>query len=46
MAIWFDRITKYYDAGLCTATMVCNAVVKGKITAEQYKEITGTDYNK
>ena len=41
MANWFDRIKKYYDAGLWTAKMVGNAVVKGKITAEQYKEITG-----
>ena len=46
MSNWFDRIKKYYDAGLWTAKMVGNAVVKGKITAEQYKEITGDDYNK
>lgn len=46
MANWFDRIKKYYDAGLCTKKMVGNAVVKKKITAEQYKEITGEDYNK
>jgi len=26
--------------------MVGNAVVKKKITVEQYKEITGEDYNK
>lgn len=46
MVNWFNRIKKYYDAGLWTAKMVGNAVVKGKITAEQYKEITGEDYNK
>lgn len=31
MANWFDRIKKYYDAGLWTATMVGNAVVKDNI---------------
>ncbi len=46
MANWFDRIKKYYDAGLWTEKMVGNAVVKKKITVEQYKEITGEDYNK
>lgn len=45
MANWFDRIKKYYDAGLWTATWSVMRR-KGKITAEQYKEITGTDYNK
>ena len=43
---WFDRIKKYYDAGLWTGKMVGNAVAKKKITTEQYKEITGEDYNK
>lgn len=42
MANWFDRIKKYYDAGLWTATMVGNAVVRARLPAEQYKEITGT----
>ena len=46
MTNWFDRIKKYYDPGLWTAKMVGNAVTKKKITAEQYKEITGEDYNK
>lgn len=46
MTNWFDRIRKYYDAGLWTEKMVGNAVVKGKITTEQYKEITGDGYNK
>lgn len=30
MANWFDRIKKYYDAGLWTKKMVGNAVVKKK----------------
>lgn len=46
MANWFEKIKKYYGAGLWTEKMVGNAVVKGKITAEQYNQITGTDYNK
>ena len=46
MANWFDRIKKYDDTGLRTEKMVGNAVTKKKITAEQYKEITGEDYNK
>lgn len=46
MVNWFDRIKKYYDADLWSKKMVGNAVVKGKITAEQYKKITGEDYNK
>ena len=46
MSNWFDRIKKYYGAGLWTEKMVGNAVTKKKITAEQYKEITGEDYNK
>ena len=46
MSNWFEKIKKYFNAGLWTKKMVGNAVVKGKITAEQYKEITGNDYNK
>lgn len=41
----FDKIKSYYDMGLWSKTMVGNAVVKGKITAEQYTEITGETYN-
>jgi len=40
----FEKIKLYYDAGYWTKDMVKKAVVKGKITAEQYKEITGEDY--
>lgn len=43
---WFEKIKKYYDASLWTGKMVGNAVAKKKITAEQYKEITGEGYNK
>lgn len=40
----FEHIKYYYDAGLWVKGMVKNAVKKGVITKEQYKEITGEDY--
>ena len=40
----FEIIKKNYDRGLWTKQMVKVAVVKGVITADQYKEITGEDY--
>jgi uncharacterized XkdX family phage protein len=40
----FAIIKKNYDRGLWNKSMVAVAVVKGVITAEQYKEITGEDY--
>ena len=39
-----QKIKDFYDAGLWTAGMVANAVVKGRITAEEYAEITGQPY--
>ena len=40
----FDKILKWYRQGLWTKDMVANAVSKGVITEEQYKEITGEQY--
>ena len=40
----YDIIKKNYDIGLWSKPMVKTAVVKGVITPEQYKEITGEDY--
>ena len=40
----YETIKKNYDRGLWTAAMVKTAVRKGVITKEQYKEITGKDY--
>ena len=40
----FNKIKMWYEAGLWTKAMVRNAVVKGKITAEQYAEIVGEPY--
>lgn len=40
----YEKIKDYYDRGLWNKEMVRNAVVKGKITAEQYQEITHEPY--
>lgn len=40
----YEKIKKYYDDGLWNKKQVANAVKKGKITPEQYKEITGEEY--
>lgn len=40
----FDRIKELYDTGEWSKKWVKNAVVKGKITTEEYLEITGEEY--
>ena len=40
----YERIKYYYEAGLWSLPMVKMAVRKGVITKEQYKEITGEEY--
>lgn len=40
----FDKIKRYYDMGLWNTKMVENAVKKGKITEEEFYEITGEEY--
>ena len=44
MIEWFEKIKLYYEMGLWDINRVKDAVVKGKITAEQYEEITGEEY--
>lgn len=44
MSKMFEKVKKYYDKGLWKIQAVRNAVVKGWITAEEFKEITGEDY--
>ena len=39
-----NKVKKWYEWGLWTKAMVANAVAKGNITAEEYKEITGAAY--
>lgn len=41
---WFEKIKKFYEKGLWNDRMVKDAVKKGKITEEEYKEITGNEY--
>ena len=40
----FNKITTYYAKGLRTKKMVGDAVKNKKITEEEYKIITGDDY--
>ncbi len=40
----FQLIKRNFDRGLWTAAMVKVAVRKGVITPEQYRDITGKDY--
>lgn len=42
---WFEKVKFYYERGLWDIERVKNAVIKGKITVEQFKEITGQDYD-
>ena len=44
MSKFAKKIKYYYDYGFWNKVMVRNAVVKGKITEEEFKEITGEDY--
>lgn len=39
-----EMAKKNYDRGLWTDSMLGNLVSKGKISASDYKEITGEDY--
>lgn len=40
----YDKINKWYKQNLWTLEMVRNAVTKGVITPEQFKEITGETF--
>ena len=40
----YEMVKEFYDTGVWSESRVKNAVVKGRITAEEYKEITGKDY--
>lgn len=37
----YETVKSYYEKGFWSAEMVQNAVVKGWITEEEYKEIVG-----
>ena len=40
----FGKIKKWYESGMWTKKMVRNAVLKGKITEDEYTKITGEAY--
>lgn len=41
----FDKVKRFYDMGLYSRVQVAQFVRKGKLTAKEYKEITGEKYN-
>lgn len=42
---WFDLIKRYYGAGFWTKEQVGQAVSLGKITPDQYQQITEEPYS-
>lgn len=44
MSAWFDRIKRFYDRNLWTLEQVKDGVRTKTITQEEYKTITGEDY--
>ena len=42
----FNKVKAFYDAKLWSEGMVSNAVARGWITANEFKEITGLGYDK
>lgn len=40
----FEKYKGYYDSGFWNDAMLKNVVAKGKITPEEYEEITGCVY--
>ena len=45
MSKHFKKVKGYYDSGLWSIERVRNAVVKSWITAEEYRIITGENFN-
>lgn len=41
----FEKVRNYYEKNLWTKEQVANAVKKGWITADEYRDITGDDYS-
>ena len=44
MSKHFKKVKSYFDSGLWSIERVRNAVIKGWITAEEFKMITGEVY--
>ena len=45
MSNYAEKVKKYFNSAFWTKKMVKDAVVKEKITPEEYKEITGEAYS-
>lgn len=45
MSAKFEVVKNFYDEGLWSEERVHNAVIKGWITEEEFKEITGDVYS-
>ena len=41
----YEKVKKYFDNGLWNEERVANAVIKGWITADDFREITGESYD-
>lgn len=44
MSRMFEKIKRYYDDGLWNKARVRNMVLKGIITEDEYREITGEEF--
>jgi len=44
MSKYYNKVAKYYSAGVWTINQVRNAVVKGWITPNEFYQITGMYY--
>lgn len=42
---WFEKVQRYYNKGMYTVEQVRVFVQGGKITEEEFHEITGEHYN-
>lgn len=40
----FERLKSRYEKGYCTKAQLARYVALGALTADEYKEITGEDY--
>ncbi len=41
----FEKVKKYFENGLWSVERVANAVVKGWLTVDEFREITGEVYD-
>ncbi|MBQ7154866.1 MAG: XkdX family protein [Synergistaceae bacterium] len=39
-----EMVSRYYDAGIWSKERVKDSVMRGKLSPEEYREITGEEY--